>query len=52
MTEFDVVIRGGAVVDGTRMPRYRADIGVADGRVVQTASAIAGSCAKARRRTS
>ena len=33
MAEFDTIIRGGMVVDGTRSPRYRADVGIRDGRV-------------------
>jgi N-acyl-D-aspartate/D-glutamate deacylase len=32
---FDVVIRGGDVVDGTGAPRRRADVGVQGDRVVQ-----------------
>jgi N-acyl-D-amino-acid deacylase len=35
MAEFDTIIRGGIVVDGTRMPRYRADVGIKDGKVAK-----------------
>jgi N-acyl-D-amino-acid deacylase len=35
MAEFDVVIRAGMIVDGTRMPRYRGDIGIKDGRIAK-----------------
>ena len=35
MAEFDLLIRGGMIVDGTRTPRYRADIGILDGRVAE-----------------
>jgi N-acyl-D-amino-acid deacylase len=33
MARFDRVIRNGMIVDGTRAPRYRADIGIRDGRI-------------------
>jgi N-acyl-D-amino-acid deacylase len=32
---FDMIIRAGTVVDGTRLPRYRADVGIKDGRVTK-----------------
>jgi urease alpha subunit len=30
---FDVVVRGGEMLDGTGAPAWRADIGVTDGRI-------------------
>jgi N-acyl-D-amino-acid deacylase len=35
MAEFDIVIKNGTVVDGTRVPRYRADVWIKDGKIAQ-----------------
>ncbi len=37
---FDLVIRGGEVVDGTRAPRRPADVGVRDGRIAAIGVAL------------
>ena len=35
MPQFDTIIKNGTVVDGTRVPRYRADIGVKNGKIAK-----------------
>jgi N-acyl-D-amino-acid deacylase len=35
MAEYDLIIKDGMVIDGTRMPRFRADIGIKDGRIAK-----------------
>jgi len=35
MADYDIQIRGGRIVDGTRVPRYRGDVWIKDGKVAQ-----------------
>ena len=46
MREYDLVIRGGTIVDGTGVPRYTADLAVRDGRVAMISGVIKASGAK------
>ena len=32
---FDIIIRGATVIDGTRRPRFDADVGIRDGRIAR-----------------
>ncbi len=40
MAEYDVVIRGGTIVDGTNVPRYQGDMAIKDGKVVKISGRI------------
>jgi N-acyl-D-amino-acid deacylase len=42
MPDLDIVVQGGTVVDGTGMPRYRADVGIRDGRIATIGKLRAG----------
>jgi N-acyl-D-amino-acid deacylase len=35
MPTYDLVIKGGTVIDGLQTPRYKADVAIADGKVAQ-----------------
>ncbi|MGE0820857.1 MAG: amidohydrolase family protein [Candidatus Binatia bacterium] len=35
MPQFDTIIKNGTIVDGTRVPRYKADIGIKNGKIAQ-----------------
>ena len=44
-TRLDLIIRGGSVIDGTRAPRFEADVGIADGIIVALGDLSARSAA-------
>lgn len=44
---FDVIVAGGQIIDGTGVPRYRADVGIKHGRVTAVAR-LDGATAKVR----
>ena len=35
MPQFDTIVKGGTVVDGTKVPRYQPDIGIKDGKIAE-----------------
>ncbi len=35
MPTYDIVIKGGTVIDGLRTPRYKSDVGITGGRITQ-----------------
>jgi len=35
MSDFDIIIKGGTIVDGTRTPRYVSDLAIKDGKIAQ-----------------
>jgi N-acyl-D-amino-acid deacylase len=45
MPRFDTVVRNGMIIDGTRAPRYRGDLGIKNGRIVEIGNLDAGDAA-------
>ena len=43
--EYDLLVRGGRVVDGSGLPSYNADVAIKDGKIVELGR-IKGSAAK------
>ena len=35
MADYDIIIKGGTIVDGMRTPRYTSDIGIKDGKIAK-----------------
>jgi N-acyl-D-aspartate/D-glutamate deacylase len=46
MAKFDLVIKGGTVIDGLQTPRYKADVGVAGGKIAAIGRIDAGDGAE------
>ena len=44
MAQFDTLIKGGTVVDGTGVPRYRADVGIKDGKITDFSITLSYAC--------
>ena len=50
MAKFDLVLKGGTIIDGLQTPRYRSDIGIKDGKIAEISSNIPEADAQARHR--
>ena len=46
MAHYDIIIRGGTVVDGTRTPRYMSDIAIRDGKIARIGGLNGGTADK------
>jgi N-acyl-D-amino-acid deacylase len=43
MSAYDIVIKGGTIFDGLKTPRYKADVAIKDGRIVEIAGGLSTS---------
>ena len=50
MATYDIIIRGGTIVDGTRAPRYISDIAIKDGRIAKIGGLNGGDAERGNRR--
>lgn len=46
MSDYDIHIKGGTIVDGTRVPRYRGDVWIKDGVIAQIGGRVSGTAAE------
>jgi len=46
MPEFDIHVKSGTIVDGTRVPRYQGDLWIKDGKIAQLGGRAPGSAKK------
>ena len=46
MASYDIHIKGGTIVDGTGVPRYRGDVWIKDGKVAQLGGRASGGAAR------
>lgn len=45
-TEYDIHIKGGTIIDGTRVPRYQGDVWIKDGKIAQLGGRVSGTAAQ------
>jgi N-acyl-D-amino-acid deacylase len=44
--DYDIHIKGGTIVDGTRVPRYRGDVWIKDGQIAKMGGQVSGTAAQ------
>ena len=43
MAQYDLVVRGGTIIDGTQLPRFKGDVGIKDGLIARIGRIPAGA---------